>query len=225
MAPVEAPSSPVALVPLRIGGKSRLATALAPEDREALVLAMLDDVLAALAGAGVTDVRLLTGNVAAAAAAADRGLQAIRDPAPATISAGDEADGAPLRAAVDAGLATVPATVPRLVVAADLPRLSASDVRAVLGSDAEVAVAATGGGGTSLLRLAPGVTLVARYGPGSAEGHLRAAEHAGYSTELLERAGSRHDVDAADDLAALAGPLDGCGVGTATAAFLAAMRG
>jgi len=119
----------------------------------------------------------------------------------------------------------VPATVPRLVVAADLPRLSVADVRTALHSDADVVVAATAGGGTGLLRLAPGVTLAAHYGPGSADGHLRAAANAGYSTELLERAGSRHDVDAAEDLAALAGPLDGSAVGAATTAFLAVVRG
>jgi hypothetical protein len=119
-----------ALVPLRTGGKSRLGDALDASSRAGLVLAMLDDVVAALHGAGVTDVRLLAGGDDALAAAHARGLPAYPDPRPTGDGAatGDVL----LRRAVDAGLAVVPSDRDRLVVAGDLPLLSAAEVTMVL---------------------------------------------------------------------------------------------
>ena len=214
----------VALVPLRTGGKSRLGVALPAVARDALVLAMLDDVVAALRGAGIDDVRVLAGSATAAAAADARGLASMPDPASDGASAHVGGD-APLRAAVDAALGDLPLTTVRVVVAADLPRLSAAEVAAVLADPADVAIAPTAGGGTALLRLAAGVSLPARYGPGSAGAHARAAEEAGRSVSMLDLPGARHDVDATDDLAALAGPLDGTSPGPATTAFLAGVGG
>jgi len=221
----------VALVPLRTGGKSRLGASLPPAARDALVLAMLDDVVAALSGAGIDDVRVLAGSALAAAAAAARDLPAVHDPV-ATGAAATGAGGAaahrtdaPLRAAVDAALAGLPVTSTRLVVAADLPRLSAAEVAVVLADPADVVVVPTAGGGTALLRMAPGVTIATCYGPGSAGAHARVAEAAGRSVSVLDLPGARHDVDAASDLAALDGPLDGTSPGSATTAFLAGVRG
>lgn len=214
----------VALVPLRTGGKSRLGPTLPAVARDALVLAMLDDVVAALRGAGVDDVRVLAGSATAAEAADARGLASIPDPSsdgPVAHLGGD----APLRAAVDAALADLPLTTVRVVVAADLPRLSAAEVAAVLADPADVVIAPTAGGGTALLRLAAGVSLPARYGPGSAGAHARAAEEAGRSVSVLDLPGARHDVDATDDLTALAGPIDGTSPGQATTAFLAGVGG
>jgi len=209
----------IALVPLRGEGKSRLDAVVGPEDRGALVAAMLDDVLAALSAGGAAEVLILAGDERAARMALARGLPTLSDPAGAARSAtlGD----ARLRAAVDAALATVPTDRVRLVVAADLPRLSAAEVAAVLGESADVVVVPTAGGGTGLLRLAPGVLLGAEYGAGSAGAHLRAAEAIGCATKVVELPGARHDVDAAEDLDALRGPLDGALPGPATTAFVA----
>jgi len=226
----------VALIPLRTGGKSRLGAALAPAARDRLVLAMLDDVVAAVQGAGITDVRILAGSSAAARAATERGLAAIPDPTPGTdpdLEAGPPGSGTPrvadgdrrLRAAVDAGLAVVPAGAVRLVLAADLPRLTATEVAAVLADPADVALAPTAGGGTALLRLGPHVVITTRYGPGSAHAHVAAAEQAGHSVSVLDLPGARHDVDAAVDLDGLARMLDGASPGPATAAFLTGTRG
>jgi 2-phospho-L-lactate guanylyltransferase len=228
--------SVVALVPVRTGGKSRLGAALGPADRDALVLAMLDDVVAALSGAGIDDVRVLAGDRTAAGAAAARGLPAILDPTPPDGTAAGPTHGGPggtaggradasLRSAVDAALAQLPRTSTRLVVAADLPRLSAAEVAAALADPAQVVVAPTTGGGTALLRLSPDVSLTTRYGPGSAGAHLTAAEEAGWSTAMLDLPGARHDVDAASDLSALEGPLDGTSPGPVTATFLAGLHG
>ena len=222
------PAAVTALVPLRTGGKSRLGAALDAPSRAGLVLAMLDDVLAALHSAGVVDVRVLAGGDEALAAAHARGLPAVPDPP----SSGDGATGdALLRRAVDAGLAAVPSDRDRLVVAGDLPLLSAAEVTMVLDVASDVVVVPTSGGGTALLRLAPGVDLGpqqgTQYGPDSADAHVALARRAGRTVTLLELPGAHHDVDAAADLASLhrrlaAGPA---GPGRASAAFLAGARG
>lgn len=213
----------IALVPLRGDGKSRLDAAVDAADRAALVVAMLDDVLDALSGGGVDDVLILAGDDRAAALASERGLPALPDP---TITDGPELVGdARLRAAVDAALTSVPTERVRLVVAADLPRLSAAEVAAVLAEPAEVVVVPTAGGGTALLRLDPGVVLAAQYGDGSAGAHLRTADTAGRSSAVLDLPGARHDVDAAADLQSLLGPLDGAHPGRATTAFVARVSG
>ncbi len=199
-------AGPVALVPLRAGGKSRLSGTLDAGARERLVLAMLDDVVAALRGGGVADVRVLAGDDAAADAAAVRGLPVLHDP-----GAGG------LRAAVDAGLAAVPDDRTRLVVAADLPGLRAADVAGLLAAADRVTVLPTQDGGTAVLLLPPCATVPARYGPGSAALHVDAARAAGHAAVLLAPTAAAHDVDGPLDLAAAAGT----GVGPATAATLA----
>jgi len=226
-----APTSTVALIPLRTGGKSRLRGTLDAQRRSDLVLAMLDDVLSALRAADITDVRVLAGDHDAASAAAARHLDVVRDPEsddptmrPDTPADAARGDGR-LRGAVDAGLKAVDAGSIRIIVAADLPLLRASDIRALLGSTADVTVAPTRSGGTALLRLGRGVVIPARYGPGSAAAHLTAAAGLGLRAESIDLPGARTDVDAAADLEAfdsLDAPLT---VGDATASFLAAPRG
>lgn len=215
----------VALIPLRTGGKSRLGAALTGRQRAELVLAMLDDVLTAVRNAGIEDVRVLAGDHVAAEAAAARGLPALVDPA-GLHADGPAANGdGPLRAAVDAALSAVGDRAPRLVVTADLPRLRDDEVRRVCTHPADVVVAPTSGGGTALLRLASGVKLPVRYGPGSARAHLAEADRGRWTSALLDLPGAHHDVDAAWDLAALSGELDGTFPGKATAAFLGGLRG
>jgi len=200
------PAAVTALVPLRLGGKSRLGGALDAAERGALVLAMLDDVVAALHGAGVADVRVLAADAAAADAAAARGLPALVDPSP----------GGDLRRAVDAGLAAVGDVGVRLVVAADLPGLRAADVAALLAHRDRVTVLPTQDGGTAVLLLPAGATLPSRHGPGSAAAHADAARAEGLEPLALAPSPAGVDVDGPEDLAALAAE----GVGPATAATL-----
>ena len=226
---------PIGLVPLRTGGKSRLGAALAGERRDRLTVAMLDDVLTALRAAEVRDVRLLAGGSGAVRVAAARGLPTIGDPSgtedasragtrPSSDAPAGQGD-VRLRAAVDAALASLPDDRPRLVIAADLPRLDPDEVTAVLAHPADVVIAPTAGGGTALLRLATGVRLASQYGPGSAEAHLRSATVAGLEAALLHLPGARQDVDASTDVAALLDRVDGRAPGAATTAFLAELRG
>lgn len=165
---------------------------------------MLDDVVAALRGAGVDDVRVLAGDDAAAGAADGRGLTVLPDP------------GAGLRAAVDAGLAVADPAAVRLVVAADLPALTAPRVATLLAAADRVTVLPTPDGGTAVLLLPPGVVLPARYGPGSAALHAAAARDAGLDPRLLPTDPTAQDVDGPADLAAAVA----AGVGPSTAATL-----
>jgi len=216
----------VGLIPLRTGGKSRLGATIDPSRRDGLVLAMLDDVTGALRGAGVEALHLLAGSAAAIEAAAARGLPALLDPSdPTRIGGPEEAGDRPLRAAVDTALTRFPPSMACIIVAADLPRLSAAEVATILADPAEVVVAPTVGGGTAVLRLAGGARLATCYGRDSAMLHVRAAERAGLSVTVLDLPGCRHDVDATTDLAALDHALDGAAPGPATTAFVAGARG
>lgn len=218
-----AAAAAVALIPLRTGGKSRLSEQFDGAKRAELVLAMLDDVVGALVGAGIDDIRLLCGDVAARDAALARGLTAIDDPEDAGAGAPDEPH-ARLRAAVDAALASIGSDRVRIVVAADLPLLSADDVRAVLAHASEVVIAPTSGGGTGLLLLPVGVTFATFYGPGSALAHQSAARAVmpDASPHVVERDGTAWDLDVPEDIEGLAAMLSGR---SATAAVLRTLRG
>jgi 2-phospho-L-lactate/phosphoenolpyruvate guanylyltransferase len=188
-------STSTVLVPLRSPGrgKTRLAPRLSPAARASLAGAMLADVAAALAAAAVDEVVVVAAGPAAAAAAAALGLDALIDP-PDVVGL----DGA-LRAAAGR-LGPRPEL---LVVAADLPRLTADDLAAVRAPDAAVVVAPTIDGGTGVLVRRPADVVTTRYGVGSAARHLALARRAGVATASVHRAGTAYDVDTIADLTAL----------------------
>lgn len=204
------PNDTVALVPLRPPGvgKTRLSPTLSPDQRAELAGAMLADVTAALAAAPVDRIVVAGGGPAAATAAAALGIEVLLDP-PGTSSL-DEALAVAASQLLPAGRL--------LVVAADLPALTAEDVAAILAADAPVAVAPTVDGGTGgLLREPPGVIGTA-YGPGSAERHVGLARTAGLAPAVVHAAGFATDVDTVADL----GRLAATSLGEATARWLAA---
>jgi 2-phospho-L-lactate guanylyltransferase len=191
------------LIPLRAPGegKTRLAGALSAGDRAALTGAMLADVVAAVRDAEVERVVVAAGGATAVTAAAALGVEVVPDP-PGVAS---------LDAALAAATSHLGAVAELLVVPADLPRLTAADVRAVLTLDAEVVVAPTGDGGTGGLLRRPGDVLTTSYGPGSAARHERRARAAGLRTLTVARRGFADDVDTLVDLRALAaGPVGPC---------------
>ncbi len=183
------------LVPLRAPGtgKTRLSSVLDSAERAALATAMLADVAASLAAAGLDDVVVVAGGPASATAAAELGLAVSLDP--------------PGVDHLDAALAAATWRLPDdrhvLVVAADLPRLRASDIRAVLAEDAEVVVAPTAAGGTGVLLRRPHGVIPTAFGPGSASRHSELARAAGHRVAIVDRDGIHHDVDTFTDLAAL----------------------
>ena len=186
---------PVTLVPLRAPGrgKTRMGAVLVPEQRAALAVAMLGDVVAAIAAAGLGEVIVVAGGSAGAAAGASYGLPVMLDP-PGTRG---------LNAALAAATLRVGSDRDVLVVAADLPRLRAEDVVAVLDRDAEVVLAPTAAGGTGALLRRPAGLMATAYGPGSATAHHELATAAGCRVAVVDRDGLHHDVDTFSDLAGL----------------------
>jgi 2-phospho-L-lactate/phosphoenolpyruvate guanylyltransferase len=199
------PPSPTArvtvLIPLRAGGKQRLAPGLGAAGRWTLCVAMLDDVVAAVRMAGVDDVRIVAAGEAAVEAARARGLDVLLDREHADrqdVPGSSTTDG--LRRAVDDALAAVAPDTVRIVLAADLPLISPNEITELLATSDRVTVAPTRDGGTGALVLPAGATIATQYGRGSAAAHLRAARAAGLDAVALERTGLAVDVDAAIDL-------------------------
>lgn len=201
------------LVPLRAPGegKSRLATVLDPDQRAALAVAMLADVTAAVAAAGLDEVIVIAGGRRAAAAGIELGLPVLVDP--------------PGCAGLDEAIAVATQRVGKgrevLMVAADLPRLRAGDVLSVLEPDAEVVIGPTAAGGTGALLRRPGGVIGTAFGTGSALAHRSLATGAGVRSVLVDRDGIHHDVDTFADLAA----LHDVELGARTAAVLPGLLG
>jgi len=107
-----------------------------------------------------------------------------------------------------------------LVVPADLPALSASDVQALL-ADHKAGVTicpAAEDGGTNALLLSPPSAIPFLYGPDSAARHRAAAEAAGVPVRVVNIPGFARDVDSPEDLRWLATQKIAC----ATRAWLVA---
>ena len=204
------PSRTVAVVPFRSPGtgKTRLATAIDRTDRAALARAMFVDVVTALIEAELEVVVAAAGPAAVEAARARR-VAVVTDP-PGTVTLDD---------AVGAAAARLRRADALLVVAADLPLLTADDVHRVVDQPAAVVVAATHDGGTGALLRRPTDVIPTAYGPGSAGGHRALATAAGVEVTCLDLPGFRHDLDTPDDLVALSATGSGR-VGAATARLL-----
>jgi 2-phospho-L-lactate guanylyltransferase (CobY/MobA/RfbA family) len=156
---------PSIVVPFR-AGKTRIDA----DGREALALAMLEDVLAACRAVGETIV-----------ADADAGQGA----------------------AVQEALGPVAGVV--AIVNADLPCLTADDVRALLDALPEngLAVAPASDGTTNALALAGPALFAPLYGPGSAEEFRAHASQLGVPSAVVFRPNLADDVDTLDDLSRL----------------------
>jgi 2-phospho-L-lactate guanylyltransferase len=163
------------------GGKSRLE--LDPDAREKLSLAMLADVLAATVEVGATWV------VSPAPAGRELGARWIQDP------------GGGQGAAVAAALREI-GPGPALVVNADLPSLSAEDVRALAEAtpDPGIAIAPATDGTTNALGLSDVALFAPLYGPDSAARFRAHGERAGLAVVDVSRPGLRDDVDTLADL-------------------------
>lgn len=202
--------APLVLLPLRSSpvGLSRLAGLLSPAERLRLATAMLTDVVGALHDGGVDRLAVLAGDERAVAIARTLDLPVHTDPPDGGL------DGA-VAAAVD----RLGAGAPVAVVMPDLPRLSARDVRALLGAAVPVVVAPTADGGTGALVRRPARAIPTAYGPGSSARHLLLAREAGLPTATVRSPGLGRDVDTPADLRSLTPSA----VGPATAGFLASL--
>lgn len=188
--------------------KSRLATVLGAEERSALALAMISDVIDAALAAGFG------------------GVSAVIDP-PTRLPAGvvpvpDPGGG--LARAIDAGLHAAMGARAGLVliVPGDVPLVTRRDLRRVADAAGEearavVVVPDRHGAGTNALALHPPTVIAPSFGTGSAGRHLAAASAAGARAVRLEIASLALDVDTPEDLAELVRRS----AGGATAAALA----
>ena len=195
--------------------KRRLAPLLSLTERRGLAQAMLSDVLAALGRAeGYDRVFVISRDPAALELALQLGANAMPESGrPGYRSAAEQA-AETARAAGASGL---------LVLPADLPLVTSTDLKYLLLESARASVALApsrhGDGTNALLARPPGV-LPYLYGPGSFRAHLRAAERRRLRTAVVELPNLGLDVDQPSDLLRLlereAGPRQ-----TATRHYLA----
>jgi len=190
----------VLAIPMKdlVNAKQRLVSALAGGERGALATAMLEDVLAAVKGAALDAVWVITRDASVIAVAQRFGARVIDEPA----NRGHTAAVADAQArAVDEGV-QVFATIP-----GDVPCVTAAEVDALLDGIAEVpgvAFAASRSGlGTNGVVLTPPDALALRFGEPSFEAHLASARARGLTPRVLHLPGLALDIDSPDDLTAL----------------------
>ena len=187
--------------PLR-GALRRLAAALEAPVRRDLQVAMLTDVLGALAGArGLAGVLVVTSDPDAAALAGRlAGARVVSDHEPPRG----------MNAAVARGLAAVAAegAAGALVLTADLPLARPADIAAILAQPvapgpSAVLVPSVDGTGTNAMLLRPPAALRPRLGPDSLARHGAQARERGIAAVHLPLERLALDIDTPPDLAAL----------------------
>ena len=171
------------VVPFRGAAAKRRLSALPPGPREALALAMLADVLRAAVETAATS--LVTDDDRARRVAREAGADVIDDP------------GGGQNAAVSAAVSQVRVR-PVAVVNADLPCISAEDLRELLAAVPPhgVALAPASDGTTNALALSSPDLFEPLYGPGSADRFCRHARRA----VTVDNANLADDVDTLADL-------------------------
>lgn len=204
------PPGPVAVVPLRApgDGKTRLAAQLSSPARARLATAMLEDVVAAITGAGVATVVVAANGRTAVAAARRLGVAVVEDAVPSP--------------GLDGAIAAVTRRHPGcdvLVVQADLAWLTPADVAAVVAAPGDVVVAPSADGGTAALLRRPGDVMATHFGPASARRHLEAARAAGLVVGTVRRPGLAVDLDTPSDLERARRRRPGAATSTALAAL------
>lgn len=188
-----------AVVPVKdlTGTKSRLTPILNPAARAGLTLYMMGRVLAALRGAGVENVGVVSPDWIVLGEARERGATPLRQESRGLNPALEEGR----RWAMDHGASAL------LVLPADLPLLNPDDVQEVMGEMGEepsvVISPDRAHTGTNALLLRPPDALPFAFGVGSYEAHERAARERGLDIRVCERPHLAFDLDTADDLARL----------------------
>lgn len=193
-----------AVVPVKnlAEAKSRLSASLDPEERGVLTLTLLKNVLAALRGVGIIDrVAVVSPSRRALSLAEEVDATALLQESRGLNEALEEGR----RWALDEGASAL------LVLPADLPYLSASDVQMLLEALNDTAVSAVISPdrlreGTNALLLRPPDALQFVFGSGSFEAHLSGARERGIQVEIRETVGVAFDLDTREDLRSLREP-------------------
>lgn len=171
--------------------KARLAAALAPLERAALTLAMLEDVLdAALAAPGWTT-WVISPDEAVLEVARARGAHIIVEDEPPLAAAIRQAEAEALGRGADASAVLLP----------DTPLLTPAALTRALHVLGPVVVAPSADRrGTNLLVRRPPTSIPARFGPDSYRRHRAAAADRGLPIAVVESPGLAFDLDAPDDI-------------------------
>lgn len=187
-----------ALVPAKAlsRAKGRLSAALSESERRSLSLAMLADVLAALASVPEVEVRaVVSPDEDVLEAASRQGALAIPEP-PGTRD---------LNAALTyaAGQLMAQGAETLLVVPMDVPSITQREVRDLLEAlpkPTGVAVVRSAGRGTSALAVSPPDVIPFSFGPRSAVAHQQQAVRARVSSRMLRLPSIAIDIDSPQDL-------------------------
>jgi 2-phospho-L-lactate guanylyltransferase len=178
------------LIPLKRldDAKSRLADVLSPDERAALMLELLHGAIAAAGEAEVGPVTVVSAEPVEVDVPRfdDRGL------------AWNDALAAAMRELVREPIATV--------LSADLPRVTADDIRALVAAtpDRGMAIARALDGGTNAVSMRPAGAVTTHFGePQSAALHAQATASAGLAARIVDLPGLAFDVDTPADLAEL----------------------
>lgn len=192
-----------AVVPVKdtAGAKQRLAPVLPPRQRQALALAMLEDVLAALAAVPALAGRIVVTTDKAAAALAERyGCLVQTEGAAAGHTGAVTAATRHLAAAGRGGMLTVPGDIP-LVTAAEIGELLAAHRPA---PSFTIAPSHDERGSNAIVMSPPDAVPLA-FGDDSFSPHLAAAHARGIAPTVLRLPGIALDIDNPADLAHFAG--------------------
>ncbi len=185
--------------------KQRLSVSIPDSARQALVRAMVTDVLDAVAAVTAIDLTVVvTREPIAAAAATDRGALIVQD--------SDQGQSA----AVELGIAAAASQGAErvLCIPGDCPALDPAEIATLL-SDAEqsprpdvVIIPDRHGTGTNGLLLSPPDAIAPSFGPGSCARHMTLTQKAGLSCRIASPSSLLLDVDTGADLAALRARLE-----------------
>jgi 2-phospho-L-lactate guanylyltransferase len=189
-----------AVIPVKelTGAKQRLAAFLSPEERHRLATAMLEDVLAALAGATrLAGIALVTLDPHATAIARQHGWRVIAEGARDGHTGSVDAGRRLLAAEGAAGILTLPI---------DIPAATAAEIDATLAAHpaapAFTIVPAHDEMGSNTIILSPPLAVKLRFGDNSYLPHLDAARAAGLEPMIARHPGIAMDIDHPADLAA-----------------------
>jgi 2-phospho-L-lactate guanylyltransferase len=187
-----------AVVPVKERGsaKERLSPMLRPETRQALALAMLEDVLAALtATPGVAGLLVVTVDPEAGRLAASYGARLIEVGARDGHTGAVTAAARLLAAEQRSGMLTLPGDIP-LVTPAEIARLLAAHLPA----PSFTIVPSHDERGSNAIACSPPDAVPLRFGENSFYPHLQAAEMAGIRPNVVHLPGIALDIDNPEDL-------------------------
>ena len=175
--------------------KSRLAPDLSQDERRALVVAMLIDVLTAIRADHSGPLVVVSPNTELSAIARRFDAELLHD----------RGDGTNAAIALASASPTVQDSSALIVVQGDLPQLRGGDVRRLAeklatGPCPQAVIVASLDGGTSVLALRPPTAIETAFGPGSGDAHRRLAEEHGIEVEELIVPRLTTDVDTIEDL-------------------------